>query len=70
MTTKEALSIKKNDLNLISIAGLISTQRSYSDIIFIVKEDLPRYFEFQGVAILLRDTITNELFSLELDLTP
>lgn len=46
LTQKECLSIKNNDLNLINIAGLISTQRSYSDIIFIVKEELPKYFMF------------------------
>lgn len=60
----------KNDSNTIRVAGIISTQRSYSDIILAISEELPSFFEFEGVAILLRDSKSNQLFSLEQDLNP
>jgi hypothetical protein len=62
---KYSKTIMKQDRALISIAGELATQRSYNDLLFIIREQLPAYFEFQGVSIIFRDTKTNQLFALE-----
>ena len=49
----------KNDCRTIDIAASISTTRSYADLIVAIREKLPQYFEFEGVAILLKDGKTN-----------
>ena len=54
---------------MIRLTGLISTQRSYADLILIVKSELPKYLQFEGVALLLKDVRTNQLFSIEQDFT-
>jgi hypothetical protein len=43
---KYSKTIMKQDRALISIAGELATQRSYNDLLFIIREQLPAYFEF------------------------
>ena len=59
LALKYSRRVMNADKHMIQIAGEISTQRSYADLITVVREMLPIYFEFEGVAILFRDTKTN-----------
>lgn len=44
--------------------AIISTQRSYSDLIWRIKKILPKFLGFEGIGILFRDTKTDHLFSI------
>lgn len=46
LTLRYSKQIMKNDRNLIRIAGELSTQRSYADLIITLKSLLPIYFDF------------------------
>ena len=45
-------------------ASVISTQRSYADLIFKIKKILPEFMGFDGIGILFRDTKTDNLFTI------
>ena len=47
------------------MASAICSQRSYADFILQAKKILPKYFGFDGVGILFKDSKTNSLFTLE-----
>ena len=49
----------------IATTSLISTQRSYADLMLAAKNIIPEFFGFTGVGILFRDSVKNTLFSVE-----
>ena len=49
---------------------MISTQRSYADLVYVARTELPKYFNFEGAALLFRDTVSNDLFSIETEYNP
>lgn len=59
--------LKQSDKETIRLAVEISTQRSYADIITSCRQELCKYFGFEGLGLLFRDTATNDLFSVERD---
>lgn len=61
----EKRAIQKEVVETIKMSSLISTQRSYSDLIIASQEVLPSFFQFEGLGILFRDKKTNYLFTIE-----
>lgn len=51
-------------IDIIKTASVISTQRSYADLIFKIKKILPEFMGFDGIGILFRDTKTDNLFTI------
>ncbi len=62
---REKRHIQKEVVQTIKISSLISTQRSYADLILASQEVLPGFFQFEGLGILFRDKKTNQLFTIE-----
>ena len=58
---------EKEVVQTIKAASVICTQRSYSDYIMNCRKILPQFFGFEGVGILFRDQLTDNLFSIEQD---
>ena len=56
-------------MNTIKIVSVISTQRSYFDLLINCREVLPTFFGFDYLGILFRDTTDDYLFSYEEELT-
>lgn len=52
-------------VSTIKVASHIASQRSYGDFILKAQKVLPEYFQFEGVGILLRDSLDNTLFTIE-----
>ena len=51
-------------VDTIRTSSIISTQRSYADLIFKIKRILPEFMGFEGLGILFRDTKTDNLFTI------
>lgn len=51
-------------VDTIKTSSIISTQRSYADLIFKIKRILPEFMGFEGIGILFRDTKTDNLFTI------
>lgn len=44
--------------------AVISTQRSYADLIWRIKKIMPKFLGFEGLGILFRDIKTDNLFTI------
>lgn len=58
---------EKEVVKTIKAASVICTQRSYSDFILHCRVVLTEFFGFEGLGILFRDQINDNLFSIDLD---
>ena len=65
---RDVRKTRKEVVNTIEMASVITTQRSYSDFIINAKASLARFFGFEGVGIMFADTKLNQMFTIEQNL--
>jgi len=58
------ISMQKEVIHTIELAGAICTQRTQSDLVQNIKLTLPHFFGFEGATVLLRDVKTDFLFTI------
>lgn len=61
---QEIVTKEEEVVNTIQLASSICTQRSYRDLLRVMKTALPKFFGFDALGILLRDAKTQELFTI------
>lgn len=64
MTRSKQKDLQNEVIHTLKIAGLMSNQRSYADLIYSCKQVIPQYFGFEAANILLRDVKTGLLFTV------
>ena len=68
LIAEQEIGIRETEvINSITLASHIGCQRSYRDMLRAMRDALPKFFGFEGLGLLLRDTKTNELFSMSED---
>lgn len=65
LATLEKREVQQEVMATMKMAGLMTTQRSYSDYLTESKKALPDFFGFEGVGILLFDIKFNVLFTID-----
>lgn len=65
MSRHETKQHKQEVIDTIKLASVVSTQRSYADLILKMKKLIPDYLGFEGLGILFRDTKTDKLFTVQ-----